>query len=413
MENKSKLSGRLILLLKFAVIICAFAYLISTNKLNFSQLEGVFAHPSDLALGIILSLVPMIMCYVRYKYLLRAVGIDVPHSYTIRIGFIGGFFNTFMLGAMGGDVVKIAYIIKDTGKKAPTIAATMIDRIIGLLGMISVAGLAIMLSFADIAGNSGLHMLVIGVAGVICTVIFSVATSLTALIRGRRTAYYLWSGLLLLSLVFFFLLLQGYGFTPVEHVLGTVDPEILLRGRIVVAVAIALVIAFLAIIIVPSCQDGRSLHSFVIRLPLGKFFMNFISNFLLYKDDLRAIILAYVLSFVLQMLNFFAFYFFSKCVVLPNYPQLIDLFFAAPLAFVANSLPIPGGGLGVGEMAFSKLLELCQTPEGVSITGGAAIFLLWRFWNYLYGIVFGLPLYLRGRKDIQAAEDAYAQDNME
>ena len=175
------------------------------------------------------------------------------------------------------------------------------------MGMISVAGMAIILSFGDIEGNSSLHVLVIGVAGVIFTVMFSGVTALTALIKGRRMGYFLWGGLLLLSVAFSVLLLYGYAFTPIEHMAGSVAPEILLRSRIVVAIAIALIIAFLSIIIVPSCQDGRSLHSFVVRLPLGKFFMNFISNFLMYKDDLRSIILAYVLSFVLQLLNFFCY----------------------------------------------------------------------------------------------------------
>ncbi len=407
MTQKSNSNSRLILIAKLAVIVGAFTYLISTNQLNFSQLKGVFGHPIELALGILLSFMPMVICFVRYKYLLRAVGINLPFSYTVRIGFIGCFFNTFMLGGMGGDVVKIAYIIKDTGKKAATIAATMIDRVIGLLGMISIAGLAMLMSFTDIIDNVGLHMLVIGVLGVIATVFFSTITALSALIKGRKAGYIVWGVILILSFTLIYFLLRGFDFIPIQHVLGSVDPEVLLRGRMVVAIAIALIISLLSVIIIPSCQDGRSLHNFVVRLPLGKFFMNFISNFLMFKDDLGAIIMAYVLSFVLQLLNFFSFYFFSKCVLLQFYPQLTDLFFAAPLAFVANTLPIPGGGLGVGEMAFNKLLELCSTPEGASITGGAAIFLLWRFWNYIFGIVIGLPLYLRGRKEIIEAEDEY------
>ncbi len=413
MKEKKKISDKVILIIKLAVIVAAFSYLIKTNKLNFSQLQGVFDYPLYLALGIILSFAPMVMCFVRYKYLLRAVGIDLPLSYTVRIGFIGCFFNTFMLGSMGGDVVKIAYIIKDTGKKSPTIAATMIDRIIGLFGMISVAGLAILLSFADILGNTDLHTLIIAVTGIICTVLFSAVVSLTALLKGRKAGYVLWGVFAVLAGIFAVLLLGKFDFIPIQHVAGTVDSEVLLRSRLVVAVLVALVISFASIIIVPSCQDGRILHGLVIKLPLGKFFMNFISNFLMYKDDLIAVILAYALSFILQLLNFFAFYFFSRCVILTHYPQLIDMFFAGPLAFVANTLPIPGGGLGVGEMAFNKLLELCRTPEGASITGGAAIFLLWRFWNYIYGIVFGLPLYLKGRKEIIAAEDAYANEQNE
>ncbi len=410
---ENKFSNKLVLIAKLAVIVGAFTYLIYTNKLNFSQLQGVFNQPLYLILGIILSFLPMITCFVRYKYLLRAVGIDLPLSYTFRIGFIGCFFNTFMLGGMGGDIVKIAYIIKDTGKKSPAVAATMIDRIIGLFGMISVAGLAILLSFADIIDNAGLHMLVIGVVGVIATVVFSAVTSLVALIKGRKTGYTIWGGILVLSLLVISYILHNFEFIPIQHVLGSVDSEVLLRSRVVVAIGIALVISFVSIIIVPSCQEGKSLHNFVIKLPLGEFLMKFLSNFLMFKDDLAAVIFAYVLSVFLQFLNFIAFYFFSKCVILPHYPQLLDVFFAAPLSFVANSLPIPGGGLGVGEMAFNKLLELCKTPNGVSITGGAAIFLLWRFWNYLYGIVFGLPLYLKGKKKINEAEDAYIQENVE
>ena len=192
--TENKFSNKLILAAKLLVIVGAFTYLISTNKLNFSQLQGVFNQPLYLILGIALSFLPMIACFVRYKYLLRAVGLDLPLSYTFRIGFIGCFFNTFMLGGMGGDIVKIAYIIKDTGKKSPTVAATMIDRIIGLFGMISVAGLAILLSFAEIINNTGLHILVVGVVGVIATVIYSAVTSLAALIKGRRTGYAIWGG---------------------------------------------------------------------------------------------------------------------------------------------------------------------------------------------------------------------------
>ncbi len=409
-EKKSKGSARVVLAIKLAVIVGAFTYLIYTNQLNFSQLEGVFAHPLYLLSGIGLSLLPMMICFVRYKYLLRAVGIELPLAYTFRIGFIGCFFNTFMLGGMGGDVVKVAYIIKDTGKKAPTIAATMVDRILGLFGMITVAGFAIIVSFADILGNTGLHMLVVGVVGVIVTVVFCAFTSLAALVKGRKAGYTVWLLLLVLSVLAILYVMSGFAFVPIQHVPGSVDPEVLLRSRISLGIVVALLLSLLLIIIVPSCQEGRSLHRFVVKLPLGRLFMDFIGNFLLYKDDIRAVVLGFVLSLILQLLNFISFYFFSKCVMLPHYPQLVDIFFAAPLAFVVNTLPIPGGGLGVGEMAFNKLLELCNTPEGMSITGGAAIFLLWRFWNYLYGIVLGLPLYLKGKKEIIAAEDAYLRD---
>ena len=408
--SKNNISSKLILVIKLLVIVAAFTYLISTNQLNFSQLEGVLNYPAELSAGVVLCFLPMVICFIRYKYLLRAVTIDLPLSYTIKIGFIGCFFNTFMLGAMGGDVVKIAYIIKDTGKKSATIAATFVDRVLGLLGMISIAGLAMLMSFADILDNPGLHKLVVGVFAVLLVVLFSACTGLTSLLKGRKAGYAVLAVESLLVCILVVFLLRDTSFVFVEHIRGTFMPESLLRGRLVVAAVVALLLAWLAVVILPSCLPGRSLYRFTTeRLPLGKTLMGFINNFLMFKDDLKALFYGYVLSFILQLLNFFSFYYLSKCVVLPAYPQLTDILFAAPLAFVVNTLPIPGGGLGVGEMAFNQLLELTRTPAGQSITGGAAIFLLWRFWNYLLGIAIGLPLYLQGRKEIIAAEDAYLQ----
>jgi uncharacterized membrane protein YbhN (UPF0104 family) len=67
-----------------------------------------------------------------------------------------------------------------------------------------------------------------------------------------------------------------------------------------------------------------------------------------------------------------------------------------PLAMIANTVPVPGGGLGVGEAAFATLLEL-WTADGPVVTGGAAIFLAWRLLVVIWGLV-GLPAFLvRGR----------------
>ena len=66
---------------------------------------------------------------------------------------------------------------------------------------------------------------------------------------------------------------------------------------------------------------------------------------------------------------------------------------------VANALPVPGGGLGVGENAFDGLLRLCRDENGTPITGGAAIFLIWRFCAIVIGLV-GLPFYLKGKKEM-------------
>jgi uncharacterized protein (TIRG00374 family) len=60
-----------------------------------------------------------------------------------------------------------------------------------------------------------------------------------------------------------------------------------------------------------------------------------------------------------------------------------------PMGYVANSLPLTPGGLGVGETAFNALFDL------TGLHGGAEALLCWRIWSVFVGIL-GLIFYLRG-----------------
>ena len=60
-----------------------------------------------------------------------------------------------------------------------------------------------------------------------------------------------------------------------------------------------------------------------------------------------------------------------------------------PLGFIANSLPLTPGGLGVGETAFSALFAMA------GFSGGAAALVCWRIWTGLVRML-GLGYYLRG-----------------
>jgi glycosyltransferase 2 family protein len=60
-----------------------------------------------------------------------------------------------------------------------------------------------------------------------------------------------------------------------------------------------------------------------------------------------------------------------------------------PMGYVANSLPLTPGGLGVGETAFNALFDI------TGLHGGAEALLCWRIWSALVGIL-GLIFYLRG-----------------
>jgi glycosyltransferase 2 family protein len=71
-----------------------------------------------------------------------------------------------------------------------------------------------------------------------------------------------------------------------------------------------------------------------------------------------------------------------------------------PMGYIANSLPLTPGGLGVGETAFNALFDIS------GLHGGAEALLCWRIWSAFVGIL-GLILYLRGLRFsiVKATED--------
>lgn len=411
LQKKRSIKDIVILIIKFAVVIGAFTYLIGSGKLDFTEFSSAFEKPKYIAIGVVLVFIPMLVCFFRHQLLLRAVGVDLAARDITRLGFIGCFFNTFMLGGMGGDVVKVAYIIKESGKRAPVIAGTMMDRVMGLLGMIALAGIAMVLTLEDVVNNSSLHTTALAIYAILICFLFSMLIGIVSLAKGRRVGFIFWSALLLACIIGCGYILDGVAFTPVEHVRGSIDSEVLLKSRMVVVTAVALVMALLSVVILPSCQPGRSFNRFMhTRVPLGDKFMGFVSAILLYKDSLGVFLLAFIISLAIHGLNLLSFYFFGMCIKPDDYPELVNVLFAAPLSFVANAVPVPGGGLGVGENAFEYFLSLCKSPGGVAITGGAAIFLLWRFWYFLISIVIGLPLYIRGKKELIEAEEEYLEN---
>ena len=91
--------------------------------------------------GIVCYGVVEILAAVRWQVLLRVQGVRIGTWRLSALLMIGIFFNQFMPGGTGGDVVKIYYLLKETpGKRAQALLAALIDRIIGLLGLIIVAG---------------------------------------------------------------------------------------------------------------------------------------------------------------------------------------------------------------------------------------------------------------------------------
>lgn len=90
-----------------------------------------------IALGFSTFLLGMLMCSLRWKILMDAQNLNLSFCRVIVLFFIGQFFNAFMPGSVGGDVIKAWYVAKETNHKKTEIVATVfIDRIMGMLGLV-------------------------------------------------------------------------------------------------------------------------------------------------------------------------------------------------------------------------------------------------------------------------------------
>jgi uncharacterized protein (TIRG00374 family) len=95
---------------------------------------GIFV----LALGIFI--VGQVVISLRWWLLLRAQSIFISFWAAVRLNFLGWFYNNFMPGSVGGDLIRAWYVTRYTDKKLEAVLSVFVDRVvIGLLGTLSIA----------------------------------------------------------------------------------------------------------------------------------------------------------------------------------------------------------------------------------------------------------------------------------
>lgn len=98
-----------------------------------------------LVAALFLSLIPLLLCMIRWKIILDAQGMQLSWRRITSIFFIGLFFNSFMIGPTGGDLVKAYLTAKETNhKKTEAVTSIFIDRIIGLLSLAAIVAFMIL-----------------------------------------------------------------------------------------------------------------------------------------------------------------------------------------------------------------------------------------------------------------------------
>jgi uncharacterized protein (TIRG00374 family) len=76
---------------------------------------------------------------IRWWLLLRSQRIFMNLWAVVRLYFLGWFYNNFMPGSLGGDLLRAWYVTKHTDKKFEAVLSVFVDRIIGLSSTLVIA----------------------------------------------------------------------------------------------------------------------------------------------------------------------------------------------------------------------------------------------------------------------------------
>lgn len=154
---------------KYGIGFGLLAYVLATNWApngNAPGIQGLLQQTPDYAafaaVGVLCAVVLGIQ-YARWYALVRALDLPFTPAAAARLGLVGTFYNVFLPGSVGGDLVKAYYIARgQPGRRAAAVATVLIDRVVGLFGLLWISaaiGGALWLAGDPVMANAYLQRL--------------------------------------------------------------------------------------------------------------------------------------------------------------------------------------------------------------------------------------------------------------
>lgn len=285
-------------LLKLSLAGALIYWLVTSGKLDFKLLLALKDYPLAVLISVVLMVVNFWLVSWRWRNILKARSAeDFPMGGMLKVTWIGQFFSSVLPGSVTGDLVKILYIQKfdPVFSKKFVFASIIIDRLMGLSGLILLVGASSLFFSKHILAN---------------------AAQMEPLLNMNYTL----AALVILAMAGFFLLHDQIRkilvqlertFLPMvwQKIIGLWDDLTAIKGRILRAVLISLVVQFIGVVV------------------FWSLIYPFVGN---HMDFIQA------LAFI-------------------------------PIGMMTLALPIAPSGLGVGHAIFQKLFELSGITNGASL----------------------------------------------
>src|SRR6184192_4033512 len=143
----------LVTLFQLAITI-AVLYWVYHDPNRRTQMAEALRHArySWVVIGILAYVIVEIAAAFRWHVLLKVQGIHLSLLRLSGLFLIGMFYNQFLPGGTGGDIVKSYYLLKETlDRKAGALLAVVFDRIIGLVALVAITATLVSLRYDFLA----------------------------------------------------------------------------------------------------------------------------------------------------------------------------------------------------------------------------------------------------------------------
>jgi len=135
---------------RYGICIAAVTWLVTHTE--WAKLREVWlTADTRLLLAGILAFGPApLLIAIRLKWLLAVHDIHLSAWQAIKVTFAGNFvINALPVGTTGGDSVKAYYIARDTPYKHEAVTTVFFDRVIGVLGLVLLSGIAVLANWKN------------------------------------------------------------------------------------------------------------------------------------------------------------------------------------------------------------------------------------------------------------------------
>ncbi|MEM8944668.1 MAG: lysylphosphatidylglycerol synthase transmembrane domain-containing protein [Planctomycetota bacterium] len=147
MSHRLPTKKTLIAVLKASLAIVILLVLIGRIQAE-SGFERLLSEPKQwwyLGAAQLLVLVAFSLSYVRWYFLVRGLNLSFRLSDAFRLGTLGFMLNQVSPGSVGGDLLKAVFIAREQpDSRTEAVATVLIDRVIGLYGMLVIASLGLL-----------------------------------------------------------------------------------------------------------------------------------------------------------------------------------------------------------------------------------------------------------------------------